>query len=270
MLREETESFRRYKKKAKPIILDLLNKHSFLSQRSIQLILEQDNFWHTVTWNAIRDLEKEGKLRTAKYPPRGNFPTWVYKPDLRINDIKKEIDRELKPLYKEFMDASSSMGKYCEDIIEKALTKAGFITLSRGENTKYFRGRMYPKKNDLDFIAYKEGVFYGIEVKNLLAYPTWIEDVVNKMAVAEYHGIQFVLISRALGPYGYELFKCGGLHIEFDKLIWSPDFSSLAERLEERLYFPIICVDNPMEELVSRIKELPIMHDKHFYGKGRI
>ena len=63
------------------------------------------------------------------------------------------------------MDASSSMGKYCEDIIEKALTKAGFITLSRGENTKYFRGRMYPKKNDLDFIAYKEGVFYGIEVK---------------------------------------------------------------------------------------------------------
>lgn len=270
MLREETESFRRYKEKAKPIILDLLKEHSFLSQRSLQIILEQKSCWHTVTWNAIRELKKEEKLRTAKYPPRGNFPTWVYRYDLRINDIKEEIDREVKPLYKEFMEASSSMGFYCEDIIEKALTEVGFITLSRSQNTKYFRGRTYPNRNDLDFIAYKSGVFYGIEVKNLIGYPDWTEDIINKKSVAEYHGIQFVMLSRALGSYGYDLFKCGGLHLEFDKLIWSPDFSSLAERLEEKLYFPIICVDTLPGDLISKIKELPSMHDKHFYGKGRI
>ncbi len=248
----------------------MLDEHRFLSQRSIQIILEQKNYWHTVTWNAIKDLEKEMKLRRAKYPPRGDFPVWVYHPDLRINDIKGQIDSTFKPIYKEFIDASSGMGHYCEDIIEKALTEAGFVTLSRNQNTRYFRGRKSPQKTDLDFIVYKEGVFYGVEVKNLIAYPNWGEDIVDKKSVAEFHGIQFMMFGRSFGPYGYRLFRCGGLYGEFNKLIWASNLSSLAERVEEKLYFPIICVSEPQEDLIAKAKELHLLHEKHFYGKGRI
>ena len=266
-----TEQFRRYKEEAKPIIMELLQDHSFLSHRSIQIILEQKKYWHTVTWNAIKDLKKEGKLRTAKYPPRGkHFPMWVYRYNLRLNDIKGQIDKEFKPLYKEFIEVSSGMGSHCEEIIEKALTRVGFITLSRNQNTKYFRGKTYPDGKDLDIIAYKEGVFYGFEVKNLLAYPNWNEDIVKKKAVAEYHGIQFVMVNRTLGSYKWNLFRCGGLYIEFNRLIWAPKFSPLAKRLEEKLYFPIDCMDEPSEALIREIKGIIFNHDKHFYGKGRI
>jgi len=266
----ETESFIRYKEEAKPLILALIEEHSFLSLRSLQILLEQQNYWHTVTWNAIRDLKRDNLLRTAKYPPRGNFPQWIYKFNLRINDIKQQIDAEYKPLYQEFIEKSSSMGRYCEKIIESAFTEVGFINLSKNENTKYFRGRTYHGRKDIDIVAYREGVFYGIEIKNRISYPNWDDDIINKKLVADYHGIQFVLLSRELGPYGYRLFRCGGLHIEFQKLIWSPNFSSLAERIEEKLFFPIICVDEPTEEIISKIKQIPLYHDRHFYGKRRI
>jgi hypothetical protein len=270
-LSRTTEKFRRYKEEVKPIILELLEDHSFLSHRSVQLMLEQKNYWHTVTWNAIRDLKKDGKLRTAKYPTRGkHFPTWVYRSNLRISDIRAQIDMEFKPLYKDFIEASSAMGSHCEGIIEKAIGKAGFVALSRNQNTKYFRGKTCPDGKDLDVIAYEDGVFYGFEVKNLLAYPNWNEDIVKKKAVAEYHGIQFVMVSRTMGPYNWELFKCGGLYLEFNRLIWATNFSSLAKRLEEKLYFPIDCVDEPTEELIRKVKGVQHSHDIHFYGKGRI
>jgi len=270
MSRAESKAFTKYKEEAKPFIMNLLDKHDFLSQRTIQILLEKEKYWHTVTWNAIKDIRKENKLRTAKYPPRGSFPVWVYRYDLRINDLKKKIDAEYKPVYKEFIDASSEMGFYCEDIIEMALAKAGFVTLSRNQNTKYFRGRTSSARTDLDFIAYKEGVFYGIEVKNLIGYPDWNEEIIGKKSIAEFHGIQFVMMSRALGSYGYDLFQCGGLYMEFQELIWAPKFSSLAERVKEKLYFPIICVDKPPDELLVKVKQIPFLHEKHFYGKGRI
>jgi hypothetical protein len=147
------------------------------------MILEARKYWHTVTWNAIRELAKEGKLRTAKYPPRGIFPVWVYEHNLRLYDIREEIDKRYRPLYSKFIDTSSSMGRFYEGIIEKALTDAGFITLSRNEDTKYFRGREYEGRRDLDLIAYKEGVFYGVEVKNLIAYPNWNDDIVEKSSL---------------------------------------------------------------------------------------
>lgn len=208
-------------------------------------------------------------MRTAKYPPRGIFPVWVYEHNLRLYDIREEIDKRYKPLYSKFIDTSSSMGRFCEGIIEEALTDAGFITLSRNEDTKYFRGREYEGRKDLDFIAYKEGVFYGVEVKNLIAYPNWNDDIVEKKLVADYHGIQFVFVNRTLGPYGYRLFGCGGLYLEFGEIVWSLFFSSLAEKLVKRLYFPIICADKPSSELVSGLKEVPFLHDKYFSRKRK-
>jgi hypothetical protein len=100
--------------------------------------------------------------------------------------------------------------------------------------------------------------------------PNWNEDIVKKKAVAEYHGIQFVMVRRTLGPYNWQLFNCGGMYLEFCKLIWASKYSSLAKRLEEKLYFPVECVEEPTEELVQKLKEVHIKHDVYFYGKGKI
>ncbi|RLI79778.1 hypothetical protein DRP05_02775 [Archaeoglobales archaeon] len=268
---KDTEKFRKHIDRAKPLVLDLVNEKRFLMRRAIQVLLEEKHsIWQNVSWNAIEELKKEGKLRVAKYPPRGNYPVWVFGEDLRINKIKDEIKNKYIPVYREFESKSEEMGAYAEKIIEAALTKARFITLSKEPNTKYFRGREYPGRSTLDFIAYKEGVFYGIEVKNRVSYPNFEKILTDKKKVADYHGIQFLLISRRLGPYGYELFKCGGMHLEFEILIWNPKYSSIAEKAKKMLGYPIECINEPPKELIEKLKEIPKLHDKHFYGIGKI
>ncbi len=266
----ETEKFREAKEKAKPLILELINEYSLLSQRSIQVKLEEYGLWENVTWNALLNLENAGKIRTAKYPPRGNYPKWVYKANLRLQDVRDEITNQIIPIYRKFVDVSGKMASFCENIIEEALTKAGFITLSRNAGTKYFHGRTCHKKNDLDFIAYFDGVFYGIEVKNSISYPDSAHIFVGKKAVADYHDIQFLLVARTLGPLSYRIFKSGGLYLEFEKLIWSSKFSSFAKKVEEKFLYPIMCIKQVPDSLVSQLKGIPLLQEKYFREKGRI
>ena len=161
------------------------------------------------------------------------------------------------------MRISKKMGEHCETIIEKSLNEAGFITVSRFNETKYFRGRTYSKRGSLDFIAVNDGVFYGIEVKNYLAYPR-MEKIIEKKKIADYHGIQFMIISRGLGPYSYECFRRRILYMEFDKLIWSPNYSSFAKIIAQKFLFPILCIDEAADDIITKLKEIPKLRKKHF------
>jgi len=259
----DTAAFKKYQKEVKPLILDLIKEHSFLSQRSIQVALESAGFWHTVVWNGITSLRKHGEIRTAKYPPHGMYPIWVYDKKLRINDLREALNKEYIPLYRKYVRISKEMGHHCENIIEKALNEAGFVTVSYSNDTKYFGGQMYPKRGSLDFIAFNEGVFYGIEVKNYISYPR-LEKIMMKKKIADYHEIQFVMISRGLGPYSYECFKRRIMYMEFGKLIWSPKYSSFAEKMIDKFLYPIICIRKPTSEMISRLKKLPKLRKLHF------
>ena len=259
----DTPTFKKYQKKVKPLILDLIEEHSFLSQRSIQVALESKGYWQTVVWNGIKSLRKDGEIRTAKYPPHGMYPLWVYDKNLRIDDLRKKLSREYIPLYRRYVKISKEMGFHCEDIIEMALSDAGFVTVSRSNDTKYFGGRKYPRRDNLDFIASNDGVFYGIEVKNNVSYPRF-EKIMMKKKVADYHGIQLVMVSRSLGPYSFECFSNEIMYMEFDKLIWSPKYSSIAEKMIDKFLYPIICVKKPTSEMISQLKELPKLRKNHY------
>lgn len=267
----ETESFRKSKEKAKPLILELIKEERYLLRRSIQVLLEEEHsIWQTVTWNALGELKANNKIRMSKYPPAGDFPVWVYQERLRIYDIKEDIMKRSLPVWRDFRKVNSKMSSHSEDIIEKALGEAGFILVSRRENTRYFNQRLSPGGKNLDYIALKDGVFYGIEVKQRIPYPDFQGILNDKKFVADFHGIQFLLISRRLGPFSYELFKEKGLYLEFGNLFWSSENSSFAKKCEDILYYPIKCIDDPPSYLIDGLKEIPKFHDKYFYQIGRI
>jgi len=259
----DTLTFTRYQNEVKPLILDLIEEHSLLSQRTIQVALESKGYWQTVVWNAIMSLRKEGEIRTAKYPPRGMYPIWVYDKTLRIDDVRETIIKEYIPLYRKYAKVSKEMGFHCENIIEMALNEGGFVSVSRSNDTKYFRGKKYPNRDNLDFIASNKGVFYGIEVKNKISYPR-IEKIMKKKKVADFHGIQMIMVSRTLGPYSFECFKNEIMYMEFGKLIWNRKYSSFAKRITDKFFYPIICIEKPTSELIYQIKELPNIRKTHF------
>lgn len=166
-------SKREYKEKAMNIIIDLLEEEPFMMRRSVQVLLEDYNIYHTITAHAIEELESIGRIRTAKYPKRGAYPLWIYREELRLNDIRGKISNEYLPLHKKFSDKSDKMGRYAEKIVEKALKEAGFIIVSREGSTQYFDGEEYPEKNDLDFIALKDMILlkFGCEILFLTSIP---------------------------------------------------------------------------------------------------
>lgn len=205
---------KKYKEKAMKKIYDLLQEEDFYLRRSIQLLLEEYDIYHTITVHAINELQERNELRTAKYPKRGNHPQWVYREDLRLKDIKDQIKNDYIPIHKKFSEASSKVGKYAQDIIEQGLTKADYTIVSKEGATQYFNEKEFPKNNDVDFIALKDDVFYGIEVRNKLPHSNF-NKIMDKKDLADFHDIQFVLISRNPGRTGYKLFQEGGLHLDF-------------------------------------------------------
>lgn len=267
----ETESFRRSIERAKKLILDLLGEKRYLLRRSIQVILEENHsLWQTVTWNALGELKDSGKIRLAKFPKRGSYPVWVYQESLRLDDIKDEISNESLPIWSEFMNINSEMSSHSENIFEMALGEAGFVIVSRRDGTRYFNQKLSPGGTNLEYIALQDGVFYGIEVKQKIPYPDFERILSDKKFVADFHGIQFLLISRRLGPYSYRLFQKKGLYFEFGKLFWTAENSSFAQRCKETLYYPIECIDHPPSYLTDGLKAIPKIHDKYFHEIGRI
>lgn len=257
------------KKKAKAMIPKMLEEKGFMMRKSVQVALEKHDIYHTITRHAIEDLEGD-QLRTAKYPKRGNYPIWVYRENLRLNDIKDKINDEYLPVLHNFSQASSQIGKeHAEAIVEDALIKAGFTLVSRRDETKYFNGKEYDGNNNLDFIALNNSAFYGLEVKNKIP-PLGFEKILDKKAVADFHDIQFVLVSRNSERNGFRLFNKGGLHVDYRFYIWSSKFSQIAKRAKEKLRYPLKCVSSAPRSLVEEIQKVPKWHEKHFPEKGAV
>ncbi len=261
------EKKKEYKEKAVSKIHELLQEKDFYLRRSIQLLLEEHDIYHTITVHAINELQEKDELRTAKYPKRGNHPQWIYREDLRLKDIKDQIENDYIPIHDKFSEASSKVGEYAQNIIEESLTKAGFTIVSKEGSTQYFNGKEFPKNNDIDFIALKDDVFYGIEVRNKLPHANF-KKIMDKKELADFHDIQFVLISRNPGRTGYKLFQEGGLHLDYGYYIWDPEFSRIAEKVKEKLHYPLKCLSSPPEDLIEDLKEIPRWHEKHFPEKG--
>ncbi len=66
-----------------------------------------------------------------------------------------------------------------------------------GSGIREWRGRETSLKNDIDFVAEKDGVAYGVEVKNGLNYP---DDLYWKVRVAAELDLIPMIVARWLNP----------------------------------------------------------------------
>lgn len=167
--------------------------------REIRYRLET-KYAHDEVGEAIKRLKNKALIKPTSLPGRkgsGDRPNQFYR--LPDSDYKAQMSvmRKKLDLSNFITRMSSDMGGYAQMMWWRVFNRNGWIMLPDQEavgGIRSFKGKTSTINNDLDFLAERDNVVYGVEVKNGLNYP---DDLYFKFLVAaELNTIPYCILLR--------------------------------------------------------------------------
>jgi hypothetical protein len=170
--------------------------------RQLEIWLEKQ-FFHWITKKALNELFKEGLIGFVAeraghhkahfyYPRRHRYPR---------RQIKQTLD-----LIAEFSDPlfTRAVGNHGELLADSGFANIGFRILQR--KVSEVEGKHWTKSNhDLDRLIQRDGLRYGVEIKNQLGYIDQTE-FQTKLDMCRYFGVRPLFITRMMPKsYAYEV-----------------------------------------------------------------
>lgn len=210
----------------------------FGNQLAVQ---NEDEYFHWVTHRAIAELISEGALLTeTRRLASGSDIKLVWHRQHRY--YKRDATRVAK-LVEEYGSPNicAAIGLHGEQMILEGFARREFVM--KGRNTRKYREREWTETDhNLDFVFERDGLAYGVEVKNTLSYMDR-EEFSIKMALAEHLGIVPVFAARML-PKSWmnELIDRGGYGMILKYQLYPWGHADLAKRVAKELLLP---VDSP-------------------------
>ena len=214
---------------------------------------------HTRVDAAIKRLERKGVITTTG--PLGRKPRYAGGPrtNLFYRLVKTSFSRALQDLMRKKVDLSyaifslsSYAGFYAQGVWLKAFRDVNFDVL--GTDVNELEGKRASISGDIDFVAEKEGVRFGVEVKNGLSYPT---DFKEKFQIAAELGtIPFFVARRLPSSTFYWINERGGLIKIYETAIHAPDFKSKVDECIDILGYPLITLNEISEETKSKLYQI--------------
>lgn len=217
------------------------SKDSVFYKKQIQVIFE-DSYPHDVTGKAVNELIEE---KILKQEPR-NFgenmhAIFVHK---RSNRYVARIIKEKIEIMTRFSndEVNDGAGKYAEILFNHLFEKNGFRIIGRNANT--FQTKAWHKSSkNLDFIIEKDGVNYGVEVKNTFDYMPQ-DEFEEKIEMCQFLGLIPLFPLRCPSEQQFEQMKgCGGLALKFKTRIFSPGFQKLVTDIWNHFRLPVFIWD---------------------------
>ena len=166
--------------------------------RQLEIALE-DNFFHWITSKAANELAGRGIIASTQedrgqYVARFFWPRRHRYPRRQIKAALDLVDQFSAPLF------TRAVGTQGELLADSGFAGIGFRIV--GRNIKSANGRIWTKTNhDLDRLVTRDGILYGVEIKNQLAYIDQTEFQV-KLAMCEHMGIRPLFVARMM-PRSY-------------------------------------------------------------------
>lgn len=213
---------------------------------------------HNAIDAAIRRLEEKGvivttDLRGRKRKTTGRKPLLFYRLSSmpytqQIQDLIK-IKRDCSTF---ILGLSSYAGFYAQKLWVKAFRELDFNIL--GEDMYEFDENTSSVKGDIDIIVERDGVVFGVEVKNGLSYPT---DIRRKFRIAaELKTIPF-FVARTLSWGDRKWLPAnGGLMKLYDVSIFSPDCPKKVQQCIKMLGVPIFVTDRIDKHVVEHLNKV--------------
>jgi len=205
--------------------------------RQLEILFEREYF-HWVTNRAVRGLIAEGRIRTeTRQLSIGSELKLLWHRNYRF--YKREADNVYR-LVDEYASAATdgALGMQGELLVLAAFAKQRFVLIAEEANA--YGGTTWTKTgHDLDFIFERDGIGYGIEVKNTLGYLD-IGEFLTKIQLARHIGVTPVFAVRALPKSWIDaLVRSGGYAMIMGFQLYPWTNQDLAKRVRETLGLPV-------------------------------
>lgn len=132
-------------------------------------VQNEEKYFHWITNRALRELRTRGVLlgETRLLSSGGSINLLWH----RSHRFYKRSSTRLVRLVEEYADPNigGALGLHGEAMVLEGFARSQFVM--RGRNTRSFAGRTWEGgEQNLDFIFERDGIAYGVEVKNTLGY----------------------------------------------------------------------------------------------------
>ena len=213
------------------------NRSQVFFSRQIE-VLHEGRYFHWITNRAlnrliaIKDLKIE--QRTLNYGGAINL-LW----HRSYRHYKRSAERVVK-LVEGYSSpvVGEELGRHGEVLTLQGFAEAQFTL--RGRNINVFQKKRWPlTDHNLDFIFEKDGIAYGIEVKNTLRYIDQRE-FRTKTQLCQYLGLRPVFVVRMIPrTWVQELVREGGFALILKYQLYPPALKSLTEQIIKDLRLPV-------------------------------
>jgi hypothetical protein len=178
-------------------------------------VMEERKHFHWITHKALKEMTREGSVLTEKVVTPENNNLRLYWS--RRNRYPKRAMRRLIEMVDEHAhpEITRALGRHAETLFGLALAHQGFALV--GKETRSFRGKRWvATEHDLDWICERDGVAWGVEIKNTWAYIPKDEMEV-KIALCRHLGVRPLFIMRwAPKSYIFQIREGGGFGLLYE------------------------------------------------------
>jgi hypothetical protein len=213
------------------------NKERVFFSKQLE-VRNEGRYFHWITYRAIRELEAEGLLNGEwrKLPGASSIRLLWHK---TLRYYKREANRVAK-VVEEYANPNigASIGLHGEMMVLEAFARSEFVM--RGRDVRSYGGKTWDNsEHNLDFIFERDGIAYGIEVKNTLGYMDKKEFDV-KVKLCNHLGIRPVFVVRMMPKsWMFELYNAGGFGLIFKYQLYPYSHRELAFRVANELGLPL-------------------------------
>lgn len=260
-----------YVGEAEDVLFALINENpdKVYYERQLQVRFEKD-FYHWITSRALDELVdqkiiqsdtlpmKLGKQRGAEGRAASAKIRFFFSNKLRYWKRKANATLKIVSAYSE-PGFTRGLGRQAEMLFDAALPKEGFIPVA--ENVREYEGRKWEEsEHDLDRIFVRDGVAYGAEIKNKLAYIDG-KEFTTKLRMCRHLRLRPLFIARMM-PKAYitTVHRNGGFSLIFKYQLYPFGAENLARTVRRKLELPVDC---PAAIERGTIKRFLKWHERH-------
>lgn len=184
----------------------------------IETTLERE-FFHWITNKALLELGNAGRVqrmpvviqnKTVNFYAHNKHRYWR-REQQRLQEL---LERIFDPNF------TQAVGRHAEMMFDSALSRNGF-TLMPQRDVKSWNGKTWTETNhNLDRICVRDGIAYGVEIKNTQNY-IQRDELKTKLRLCEHIGLTPLFIMRfAPKSYMHEIARKGGFGLLFEEQIY--------------------------------------------------